>query len=399
MSKLVLYGTVENAKKLLPEFKSKGYVPECFCDMDKNKQNIQFLGYPVLSIDEVKKKFLDFKVYVTLKEPEVYEEISKLINEGVFREEQILNDIKEKYISCDYLEYGLEALSDGVYHCCGDQNTEDYAKLPIMPYDDTLFEDVDAFILRFIEQKRQIINGINNGKHTSCTGCPYLREDYWHKTKKIRRLNYSLDHACNLKCSYCYKKKNGYKHTSSLDVNKIITKFKTSKFISVEHPVIYSSGEISVQSDADEIISNLQEYEVAYISNGTRYNANLHNMIKKTSSSILISLDSGTRETYKRIKGVDLFDKVCENIKKYSSDGGNVILKYIIMEDNLNKADLDGFIDICKKSNVKNIRISRNWYEAEVTDKIKTAAIQLVYKAKRNNIFYYNDGTITCNNL
>jgi organic radical activating enzyme len=398
VSKLILYGVVENAKKILPHLKSVGSVPECFCDKSEDMLNTQFLGYTVLSIAEVKEKFPDFNVYVMLKEPEVYEEISRLINEKVFTKDQILNEIKEKYISCDYLEYGLEALSDGVYHCCGDQNTMNYANLPIMPYDNTLFEDVDSYVLKFIEQKKKIIKRINCGESTSCSGCPYLREDYWYKIKKIRRLNFSLDHKCNLKCSYCYRRENGYRQTSFIDVNKLIVSFKSCKYISVEYPVIYSSGEISIQSDINEIISNLQDYEVAFISNATRYNAKIHNMIKKKSSSILISLDSGTRTTYNKIKGMDLFNEVCENIKKYTSDGGNVILKYIIMNDNLDKADLNGFIDICKMCNIKNIRISRNWYEKEITDDIKTAAIQLTYKAMRNNIFCYNDGTITCNN-
>ncbi|WP_270564199.1 radical SAM protein [Clostridium beijerinckii] len=397
MSELVLYGNYENAKNILPQLKSKGYDLVCFCDNDEKNQNAEFFGYPVLGIDEVKRISSNFNVYVALEEPAVYEEILKLIKEGVFSEEQILNEMKEKYISCDYLENGLVAFTDGIYHCCGDQDTTNYADLPIIPYDNNLFEDVDTFVLNFLEQKKQIINDINSGKNTFCTGCRYLREDYWHKTKKIRLLDYSLDDKCNLRCTYCYKKENGYKHKSVIDVNKMITGFKTCHLVSDQAQVIYACGEVSIQPKADEIISNLQDYEVAFLSNATKYNAKLHDIIKKHSSSIVISLDSGTRETYKRIKGVDLFDKVCENIKKYSSDGGNVILKYIIMEENSNKADLDGFIDICKKSNVKNIRISRNWFEAEIKNNIKTAAMQLAYKAKRNNIACYNDGTIVCN--
>jgi molybdenum cofactor biosynthesis enzyme MoaA len=72
----------------------------------------------------------------------------------------------------------------------------------------------------------------------------------------------------------------------------------------------------------------------------------------------LESLDAGTRESYTKIKGKDVFDTVVENIRRYAANSGNIQLKYIVMPENCNDDDLNGFLAICGEIKPMKIRIS-----------------------------------------
>ena len=76
-----------------------------------------------------------------------------------------------------------------------------------------------------------------------------------------------------------------------------------------------------------------------------------------------MSLDSGTRKTFAQIKGVDCFDKVKNNIRKYSKNG-RVVLKYIILPNvNDNIDDIKGFLSFAKEIGTDSIEIVRNYLE------------------------------------
>jgi hypothetical protein len=70
-----------------------------------------------------------------------------------------------------------------------------------------------------------------------------------------------------------------------------------------------------------------------------------------------VDTDSGTRETYRLVKGADCHDRVWDNIKRYRGIG-DVVLKYILTTDNYGERELSAFIEKCKLSGVKDIIIS-----------------------------------------
>ena len=78
--------------------------------------------------------------------------------------------------------------------------------------------------------------------------------------------------------------------------------------------------------------------------------------LKHTRSFLRISIDSGTPETYMKIKGVDCFNKVWENISRYR-EHGRVVVKYVITMDNSDINDLQGFIEKCEYADIKSIEI------------------------------------------
>ncbi|MBQ2644205.1 hypothetical protein IJG14_01360, partial [bacterium] len=85
-------------------------------------------------------------------------------------------------------------------------------------------------------------------------------------------------------------------------------------------------------------------------------------LLKEGKAHVIISIDSGCEETYKKIKQVNSFKNVLDNMKKYSDAAkeGNCLFesKYIIIpEINNNKEEILKWFDICTDIGVKTIAI------------------------------------------
>ena len=81
-------------------------------------------------------------------------------------------------------------------------------------------------------------------------------------------------------------------------------------------------------------------------------------LAKRDDFSVQISVDSGTPETYRKVKGQSGFEAVWNTIKDYCTTGGRVFAKYIIFSYNSEKKEIDAFIEQCVKTGVNNISIS-----------------------------------------
>ena len=97
------------------------------------------------------------------------------------------------------------------------------------------------------------------------------------------------------------------------------------------------------------------------------------------------SLDAGTRETFKKIKQVDSFERVLENLRKYPLKNTNFLLKYIFLEGvNDNEADIDGFYEIAK--DIGGIIMLCANLNTPYTDKMKDLALRILKKAKAEGV-------------
>ena len=110
-------------------------------------------------------------------------------------------------------------------------------------------------------------------------------------------------------------------------------------------------------------LSERDRIRLVFITNATIYNETFIKLIKQNKVSLInVSLDSGTKETYKKIKKANLFDKAVDNLIKYSNEGCNIFLKYLILPGvNDNNADIDGFFEIVLKTKA-NVIISANFF-------------------------------------
>ena len=115
-------------------------------------------------------------------------------------------------------------------------------------------------------------------------------------------------------------------------------------------------------------------------------------MIKKNLGSINISLDSASPEVYKKVKGVDCYQRVINNLEKYCSiNPSNINLKYIIFDANNDISEIKKFLFLAKKLNVERVEFSFDFREVNshtVSQKSKTAAAFFAFLAESLRIDY-----------
>ena len=112
-------------------------------------------------------------------------------------------------------------------------------------------------------------------------------------------------------------------------------------------------------------------------------------------SSINLSIDAGTPETWRKIKGFDNFETVLSNLhryRQYSARPGQIILKYIILPDvNDRLEDLSTVVEIAKRLDVRHLTIARDTEKryssgSEYRGKLFETAARLLALCQRNGI-------------
>lgn len=126
-----------------------------------------------------------------------------------------------------------------------------------------------------------------------------------------------------------------------------------------------SSGEIAIHPYHDRIMKLVQGKAATFYTNCMKFDeAVAQNLHDNPNSTINLSIDSGSRETWKKVKGFDNFDQVFENLVKYhaaSVHPGQITLKYIVMPDiNDIYEDYCALMEIMKVLEVKHLTLSRD---------------------------------------
>jgi pyruvate-formate lyase-activating enzyme len=134
---------------------------------------------------------------------------------------------------------------------------------------------------------------------------------------------------------------------------------KERGIIDTDTTIQYSGGEISIHPLENEILAELQDHPCVILTNANIYSEKIGEILSKGRSRLYPSIDAGTHDTFAKIKGVDAFDKVRENLTRYAADGF-VHLKYIILPGvNDNERDIDGFVRLCKTTKIAAVDITR----------------------------------------
>lgn len=127
-----------------------------------------------------------------------------------------------------------------------------------------------------------------------------------------------------------------------------------------------ASGEVAVHPDRDRIIKLFEGKRAHFLTNCMKYDEGIaKNLADNPGAAINLSIDSGTAKTWARVKGVDNFDQVMENLSRYYVAGGGrpgqVTLKYIVFPGvNDNYEDYAALMEIMKAIQVEKLAISRD---------------------------------------
>ena len=162
-------------------------------------------------------------------------------------------------------------------------------------------------------------------------------------------LNLMMIDICNSGCIMC-----GYDYKAcgsgdSLTLNRIKTIYShldTSQLVEV---IYGGGGEPFLNSDLSDIAAYTKKIcpsiQHTVISNFISVDYEVVEKLINCRVNFLISINAATRETYKTISGVDVFDRVCENIKKVvnirnkQKSMADISVSIILMRQNIEEVE------------------------------------------------------------
>ncbi|MDR1532375.1 MAG: radical SAM protein [Clostridiales bacterium] len=365
-----------------------------------------------MSLDEALRRFPDAGIYVTLDTQYRYEAFHSIVSEFGINETRILNyEPVELRVSCEYLDNYIAIINQilqngklarGLSFCCAGHGVPE--NHPLIEFSGTPKETFE----KFLQLRSDLLFKLNSGLPSKCDGC----------VKKIRRYQ-PLRHiftkvilgslcVCNFDCFYCYRHDLAFSPkdlSDELDVSAFLQLAKNYNGDNTENLWVYCAyGEITAHPPAyrEKIYQEIRDFDVQFVTNASIYDEFIHQHLKtRKGSSINVSLDCGTHETFKRIKGRAMFPKVLENLRKYNEGRiGQIWLKYIFLPGvNDNENDVAGFVAIYRELNVDAAIISSDthtmWYEDYNTKKMFTAVNLFKQLCDKNNVDVVNWSDVT----
>lgn len=293
---------------------------------------------------------------------------------------------------CFMLYEQMAFLKDGITFCCS--YTKDPFNTPVM-FSENLEEfDFQKYLARLDEVMEQ-----NQTDLPFCEGCTWLKEqvvpEFNSEFTGITVTNFT---RCNSKCIYC----DVWENSKSYYYNIVPTleKLGNQGHLSEECLFAWGGGEPLIFKDFNKIYDFIlsKGYHQLVNSSGIVFSEKILQGLKKKKIQFQISPDAGLKETYKKIKRQDNFDRVWENIAKYCQYPENVTIKYIIFSLNSSEENINAFIKKCVEANVKNIEISaevnsvwgckKDWGHGALSDNEIKAAALLIKLAQENGINY-----------
>ncbi len=321
-----------------------------------------------------------------------------------------INRLNKKYAGkelmfCSRIYEDISFLPFSVHKCCH-CNKMPYSPPLIYPAEQKRFEPkrhlklINKFSsLDYIKNVDKLMK-LNQTENSPCKGCTFLQKQIVPKMPYENNITFfTINHftKCNSNCVYCGigRKTEDIKFR----LLPIIERFIKDKMVSSSCLINWGGGEPTICSEFEDIAAYFHKHNIrqAINSSGIEFSQTILEGLKDGSMSIQISPDSGTEETYKKIKRQNNFNKVWENIKKYAQYPDMLFVKYIFFSWSANEDDVRQFIQKCIDSGVKNIVIDCESNSAannprcifgKITDEILNLAVLMKHLAIENNINY-----------
>lgn len=211
-----------------------------------------------------------------------------------------------------------------------------------------------------------------------CKNCYALENDFdISNINEIKLKTFYISNwlHCNANCTYCVHKElkdennpvsEEIQYSDKYDVLPLLKKLKEADMIDKNPIVFITGGEPSLLKELPDIINFFKEFQAGFFqiySSAILYSEAIHELLKSNiTTELIVSPDSGNSVLYKKIKQVDKFENVINNLKRYQEGikkpQNRVIAKYICIKDtNDNRENLKEWMDCMHTIGIKNIRI------------------------------------------
>jgi len=363
--------------------------PDIFSERDDHieKYQMKLLGkYDLVSIDEALKRYPAADVWVTF--PRVGNMPNMLAEKLPPKRIHFLEADLEYRKGCSYLGnyiiYGRKSFAP-----CSVAG-----RYPVMKTSGSIRER----LAQWQGDTTRLIDDIRHERPNKCLDCHLINYGFWRTSVKLNTLSLAANNPgdiCNFRCVYCYSRKD-LKHLKNdrdgFSTYEILQQLSEMPELDTEiFTIRLSNGEFCANKYYKEMIDILlkTKWKIHLSSNCSIYREKLASLMQTGRIFELVtSIDAGTPETFKKIKQVNSFYKVIENLKKYPVDKTRFIMKYIFLEGiNDNETDIDGFYEIVKElGGIAMLANDIRTNFAPYTDTMRTLTLRLVEKAKADGI-------------
>ena len=377
--------------------------PVLFSVKDENLTNFKnkFLGkYQIVSIDEALAMYPDADVWVTYPERAIAIRTGKKLLEKVHPSKiHFLEANLEYRIGCDRLGRSFQYNNQNISMCTIGNRRKPFVEAS---------GSISQVIAKWQEFSTKLIYANQLESPNKCFGCPLLRRDFWPKKVTCTNLRFLQDHAkdaCNFKCIYCnaandnrWVRLKKVDRPTTYDIIKQFYEMPEYVEMGKEFSVTFANGELLVNIYFKEIMEILlkTEWRIELLSNLSVYREEFAELLQTGRvKHVISSIDAGTRETFKKIKRNDRFDKVVENLHRYPFEKTMLQLKYIFLEGiNDNEQDIDGYYKIVKETGaVIQLSADNHTNKKPFTqnDQMRKMALRLIHKAKADGVRVVSD--------
>ena len=205
-----------------------------------------------------------------------------------------------------------------------------------------------------------------------CRNCIYLEEKEWDNDDYISYINFNNWTKCNARCNYCTIYNDYDSSFKQYNIFPVLKDMAKKGYLKKGGDISIAGGEPCIAPEFNDLLNLFIEYDIQPIrvlTNASIYSEALEKAIKLGNANILVSVDSGTEEMFKKIKGYDFYQKVWGNISKYASiqpHPDRVKTKFILIpEVNDTKEEINAWIEKSIECGVKSLAfdIEMLWYE------------------------------------
>ena len=310
------------------------------------------------------------------------------------------------FFSCPWIQHGLVFFRYKITNCCYCGHIGGGHTLLKNDYNGQLI-NWKHFFKQKSEYSRLAKKGFIND---NCVDCPFLEERYaedWESGEQYISNRY-ISHwiECNSKCIYCFATQHPeefkYKH-KNYSVLPIIKDMLQNNILRRGGSVHFGGGEPTILPEFEDIIRLLLDYkfyDLRVHTSGIKYSPILERGIREGRLRVVVSLDAGSRETYKKIKQVDAYDIVRENVKRYAAvqvpryhaltpdlyyDGSICASTKFIVIPGINdtEEEVENWIKADVEAGVHTsiIDLEENWFKAHESD-LPQSIFDFIYKIK-----------------
>ena len=282
-----------------------------------------------------------------------------------------------KYTSCIHLEHGITFFSNSVQICCISSHPGGGNIVQIDNYNGELIDWDDLFAKRN-KMRADVRNGIIPEK---CSGCYYLQEKDWNTDNYIDEVLIGHFTHCNCNCIYCYtdKDKKFFNSVKAYNIYPVIKDMIQKNVLSKKATITFGGGEPTILKEFEDLVYLLLDYDVYNIrihSDGIKYSPAIEKGLKLGKITLITSVDSGSKPIYEKIKKVNAFDNVWNNLSNYAkTKNGLIRTKYVL---------IPGIND--------SLHEIKNWMKKTYDAGIKDIAFDIEdswFKSNRDNIPQY----------